>query len=186
MKRTIVAILIAVVFLVGTAVRMTCVNAQTPIQKGLPGRPDVRPGIHIPQPDLVITSFRVTGPATVVNGSVELPVEVVVKNQGDGQAPIFKVGVEFTRPGAGPFAVSFRVPGEASIWYPSTNGPLAGGKSVSFAGSLTFTAGSRGRRVRIRATADSCSGDEFMADFCRVRENNEANNRSAVVSIALP
>jgi hypothetical protein len=38
----------------------------------------------------------------------------------------------------------------------------------------------------LKAIADSCSGDEFMPDYCRVEESNETNNESTPISIALP
>jgi hypothetical protein len=33
-----------------------------------------------------------------------------------------------------------------------------------------------GQRITIIPRVDSCSGDEFMPDYCRVQESNEANN----------
>lgn len=33
-----------------------------------------------------------------------------------------------------------------------------------------------GQRITIIPHVDSCSGDEFMPDYCRIRERNEANN----------
>jgi hypothetical protein len=138
-------------------------------------------------PDLVVTSFVTTGAAVIVNGAVELPVKVVVKNQGTGSAPIFKVSVESTEPGGGgAVVVAFDADGEASNWYPSTNAPLASGKSASFSGRLKFHPATRRARVALRAIVDSCSGDEFMEDYCRVREINELNNRSAALWAVLP
>jgi hypothetical protein len=153
-------------------------------------KPNPSPRKPIPQlkrPDLVVTSLTTTGPAVVVNGAVQLPIQVVVKNQGLAAAAVFKVAVEYSPAGGGgPFAVAFDVPGEASHWYPSTNNPLPSGKSVAFSGDLKFNPATHGVRVSLRATADSCSGDEFAEDFCRVRESNEANNRSVARWVVLP
>jgi hypothetical protein len=182
MNRMYVAMLILIVMAV--ALGPVCMQAQT--QRPRQG-PDVRPGINLRRPDLVITSFVATGPALIVNGAVELPVKVIVKNHGNGAAAAFKVAVEYTQAGGGgPFAVAFNVAGEASNWYPSTDAALAAGKTASFSGRLKFNPATRGERVSLRAIADSCSGDEFMEDYCRVREINELNNKSAALWAALP
>ncbi len=186
MNRMNVAMLI--VILMAMALGPVCMHAQTPRPRPRPDvRPDVRPGNRIQRPDLVVTSFVATGGAVIVHGAVELPVKVMVKNQGTAAAPVFKVAVEYSEHGAGgPFAVAFDVAGEASNWYPSTDAVLAAGKSASFSGKLKFNPATRHVRVLLRAIADSCSGDEFMEDYCRVRESNELNNKSAALWAALP
>jgi hypothetical protein len=148
----------------------------------LAGCPGPGPG----KPDLVVTTFVATGPATVnAQNSVELPVRAVIRNQGAAPAGIFKVSVDYTG-SDGRFVVAFTVPGQASIWYPTTNSPLAVGTDRSFAGKLTFHPAVHGETVTITALADSCSGDEFMPAFCRVDESNETNNESGSISVALP
>ena len=172
------------VIVMAVALGPVCMKAQT--QRPRPG-PDVRPGNRVQRPDLVVTSFVATGQALIVHGAVELPVKVMVKNQGTAAAPVFKVAVEYSQPGGGgQFAVAFDVAGEASHWYPSTDAVLAAGKSASFSGSLKFNPATRHTRVLLRAIADSCSGDEFMEDYCRARESNELNNKSAAWWSALP
>ena len=175
---------VARLIIVAVALGGVSISAQT--QRPRPG-PDVRPGINIKQSDLVVTSLVRTGPPVIVNGAVQQPVRVAVKNQGNGPAAIFKVAVEYTEAdGGGPFVLAFTVPGEASIWYPSTDAALAAGKSASFSGVLKFHPAARRKRVSLRAIADSCAGDEFMEDYCRVRERSEANNRSAALWVVLP
>ncbi|MCP5053296.1 MAG: hypothetical protein GY940_39390 [bacterium] len=138
------------------------------------------------KPDLVITDFRVTGVATFnANNSVELPIRVVVKNQGTVAAGTFKVSVDYTGP-KGTFVVAFTVPGQSSPWYPFTGTSLGAGNSVTFNGKLTFHPSVHGVGVSLKALADSCSGDEFMPDYCRVRESNEDNNESVSLSVLLP
>jgi hypothetical protein len=163
------------------------VYAQKPNVEQKPGRPDVRPGIDIRMPDLVVTSFQLAGPPVVANGAAEVPVRLVVKNQGNGAAPIFKVGVEYNRAGVGgPLAVAFDVPDQADNWRPATTAELAAGKSVTFNGRLKFHPSAHRIRVWLRASADSCAGDEFMPDFCRARESSERNNLSALLWVVLP
>jgi hypothetical protein len=137
------------------------------------------------KPDLVVDSLQVTGPPVLnATGSYEVDISVVVKNQGSSAAGAFKVSVEYTSP-QGTFAVSFRVPAQPSIWYPSTTG-LAEGSRVTFNGKLTFHPSVKNMTITIRAIADSCSGDEFMPNYCRVDESNEANNKSTAVTVVLP
>lgn len=136
-------------------------------------------------PDLVVTLLEATGPATVnAQGSAELPIRVRVRNQGDLAAGIFKVSVDYTRVG-GTFVVAFTVPGEANLWYPHTDVLLPGGDEVTFDGILTFHPTVHGE-VSLTAYADSCSGDEFMPDYCRVSESDETNNESAAIVVILP
>jgi subtilase family serine protease len=137
-------------------------------------------------PDLAVTTLETTGPATVnPANSVEVPIRVVVKNQGSAAADIFKVATEYTG-SRGTYVVAFTVPGQSDIWYPYTNTSLGAGSEVAFAGKVIFHPAIHGEAVTLKAVADSCSGDEFMPDHCRVKESNEGNNESAAVSVLLP
>jgi hypothetical protein len=73
----------------------------------------------------------------------------------------------------------FTVPGQGDIWYPWLNG-LARGASTSLRGSLSIGiphgTDPHGKRITIIPLVDSCSGDEFMPDYCRARERNENSN----------
>jgi hypothetical protein len=142
------------------------------------------------KPDLLVTTLETTGPATInAQNSVEVPVRVVVRNQGSEPAGVFKVSTEYTGGAINPsstFAVAFTVPGQPNIWYPYTSGPLASGSSAAFAGRLTFHPSEHGVSVSLKARADSCSGDEFMPVYCRVEESDETNNESAALSVPLP
>lgn len=141
-------------------------------------------------PDLVVTRLEATGSPTVnPQNSVEVPIRVVVKNQGNKSAGIFKVATEFTGSPVDPtrsFVVAFTVTGQGSIWYPFTTGSLAAGSTVDFSGKVTFHPSNHGVTVSLKAIADSCSGDEFMPSYCRVKESNENNNVSTPISLALP
>ena len=126
-------------------------------------------------PDLVVTKFNVTGNITrTLDGGNTVPVQVIVRNQGNAAASLFKVGVDYT--GAnGTFPVQFTVAGHPSNYYPSAK--LAAGAEVTLNGRLNFSASAgHGVAVSVSALADSCSGDEFMPDYCRVNESDERNN----------
>ena len=129
-------------------------------------------------PDLVVTMFETTGRSTVVGGQGEVPVRVVVKNQGTAPAPIFKVKVEHADTAGKLYW--FTVPGQTDTTSARTNAPLAAGSSVTFAGKVAFGPVSPPESRNIRAVADSCAGDEFMPVYCRVQESNEHNNTNTM------
>jgi hypothetical protein len=135
----------------------------------------------------VVRTFEVTGAGSVnSDNSAVLPVRAIIRNRGNAPAEEFKVSVDYTDPEGREFVVAFTAPGETDIWYPHTDGTLAARDEVEFQGNLTFHPSLHGVTVSLRTTADSCSGDEFMPPHCRVEETNEANNRSAPLSAALP
>jgi len=157
---------------------------QLPLEPVPIGEPLPEPQPTLP-PDLVVTAVE-TGPATInPEGGVEVPIRVVVKNQGDAEADIFKVSTEYTGP-SGTFLVPFTVPGQGDIWYPYSSAPLGPGSDVTFAGNVTFQSALQGQTISLKALADSCAGEEFVPDFCRVEESNEGNNESAPISMSLP
>lgn len=141
---------------------------------------------RVTQPDLVITALDFNGSAQInQKGEIEVPLYMVVKNQGNAEAGIFKVSAQYTGPD-GTFAVAFTVPGQNDLWYPFTGAPLPGGSEVVFDGSLTFSARLQGQNVSLVTLADSCSGDELMPAYCRVEESHEDNNLSQPLSTTLP
>lgn len=149
-----------------------CIHAQQPR-----GNPRRNPS-PVPPPleyrNVVVTNLETTGAPEIVNGSVELPIKVVVKNIGNQGTGKFKVSIEYTRPADGGVytGVPFAVPG-LDAWFPVTNS-LAAGASINFEGTATFPRRLRG--VRIRVVADSCFGDLGMPGYCRVQELNERDN----------
>ncbi|RMG27973.1 MAG: hypothetical protein D6730_06125 [Bacteroidetes bacterium] len=142
---------------------------------------------HLPclKPDLVVENFEITGSPFVQSGRIHLPVKVVVKNQGSLPADVFKVSVAYTGADGIEYVVAFSVPGESSLWYPFTQGPLAAGASATFEGVLISSFWENGQSIRLRATADSCSGDEFMPEYCRVDECDETNNTSDYIGTTI-
>ena len=135
-------------------------------------------------PDLVVTSLKRTGSGIVNSeGQFEVPIQVVVKNQGDTEAGIFKVSTEYTY-SRGTFAVPFTVPRQNNIWYPYTKKPLLPGGEVMFEGTVTIS--TKNEKISLTAIADSCSGDEFMPKYCRIKESNEINNKFSLMLVTIP
>ncbi len=141
-------------------------------------------------PDLVVTSLKTTGsPSVNANDSVEVPIAVVVRNQGGTPAGIFKVAIEYTGGAISPsstFVVRFTVLGQSGSFYPFTTAALAADADRVFEGTITFNPAERGVTVSITATADSCAGDEFVPEYCRVEESDEGNNTSDPSAVRLP
>lgn len=141
-------------------------------------------------PDLVVSDLQTTGaPSVNSDGAVEAPVRVVVRNQGNEPAGVFKVSTHYTGGAIDPsreFVAAFTVPGQSNIWYLFTSSSLAAGAQVTIDGKVTFNPAERGVTIGMTGLADSCSGDEFMPTYCRVNERNELNNSSSPVSVPLP
>ena len=140
--------------------------------------------LSIARPDLVVTSITRTGAPVAAAGNVEVPVTVVVRNQGNAAAGAFKVSTDFSKAGAAPLAVAFKVDGQSDIWYPHATG-LAAGNSATFRGKLLFLSAVHGA-VTVKALADSCAGEEFAEAWCHVKESNEGNNQSTALAVTLP
>ena len=141
-------------------------------------------------PDLVVTTFSLltTSPASA-RDHFEVPISVDVKNQGTAEAGIFKVSIEYIIAGAGfpvSYTASFTVKDQGDCQFPYTRAPLPAGATVNFTGGVRFPLSLRGWTVTLKALADSCRGDPFMPDYCRVRESSEGNNTSTPVSVSLP
>jgi hypothetical protein len=142
-------------------------------------------------PDLIVSTFRTTGEAfDGGDGEVHVPVEVVVRNDADVEARVFKVAVEFT--GAeGSSVVRFLADRSDDVdpngeSYPFTTRELGPDREVVFTGRLRFIDDGVAETVTAVAIADSCLGDEGLPPECRVAEVTEENNRSSPVSIEVP
>ncbi|MBD2481395.1 S8 family serine peptidase [Planktothrix sp. FACHB-1365] len=141
-------------------------------------------------PDLIVSSFQKTGDVVISEGQATLPVKVVVKNQGDGVADLFKVSVEYTTEDSSfPFTVAFSADDTSEVnpdlfWYPFTRNSLAPDQEVTFTGKLIFANDEVATEpITLVATADSTSGDEFIPEFGRVEESDENNNQSPPVPL---
>jgi hypothetical protein len=141
----------------------------------------------VERPDLVVTAIESVGPPDVdADGSVRVPLRVTIANRGASGANEFKMATEYTAAGAARATAPFSVAGQSDTWYPRSNGVLTPGAEVTIAGTVTLPSSLRGRAVSLTAWADSCAGDEFMPDFCRVDERSELNNQSLAVRLSLP
>ncbi|NEN89364.1 MAG: hypothetical protein F6K48_10855 [Okeania sp. SIO3H1] len=141
-------------------------------------------------PDLIVNSFEITGEAFISGDSLKLPIEVVVQNQGNAPADLFKVDVQYTQQGNPPFLVAFTADDTSEVnpdnlVYPYTRNPLEAGDEVTFTGELTFDDSLAGEEIALVATADSTAGDELIPEFGRVEESNENNNSSEISEVTL-
>jgi|GEM_PF-1802998 len=134
-------------------------------------------------PDLVVASFQVTGPAEIYAGAslIAVPVLVVVQNQGEAVANIFKLSARYSGP-YGSLTVPFSVAGAP---YPFVTTTLVPGQQVTITGPVLLSQQLQGQTVILSILADSCSGDEMMPAYCRVMEGNEGNNESISIPVRL-
>ena len=86
----------------------------------------------------------------------------------------------------GTFSAPFTVRGQRCPSYPYTCSPVEPGPQIQFDGSVILPKALAGKRINLRVVADSCAGDEFMPDHCRVDESNEQNNKSVSLPVTLP
>lgn len=131
-------------------------------------------------PDLTVTGVATGAPSFIDPSEANLPLTVTIQNIGDAIGTRFKLSVDVID-SSGRFVKPFTAPGQSDRWYPWKTG-LARGESYSFRGTLYVGKPGgpslHGQRITIIPRVDSCSGDEFMPDYCRVRESNEANNEN--------
>jgi hypothetical protein len=139
-------------------------------------------------PDLVVGSLELTGTIAINQDlNFEQPVRVVIRNEGNGAADIFKIAAQYTDTLDGTFFTPFQVPGQESSIYAFTGSPLPPGEEVAFEGVVVFSSFLlNGAVVRFRLETDSCSGDELPELFCRVDEFDEGNNFSGDIEVSLP
>jgi hypothetical protein len=148
-------------------------------------------------PDLLIRDLRLNGdPVLGPNGEILVPVLVVVANEGDVAAVPFKVAAEYTSASlrvSGPFLAFFQpeetesvVGGDGFAFTTDELSWIPGENEIPITGMVVFSESRQGDEVEIFAVADSCAGEEFVPDECRVSEFDENNNRSSGVRVTLP
>lgn len=144
--------------------------------------------VELPQlPELVPVSLDSTGPHETSTDSVAVPVRVVLRNDGNVAAGLFKLAAEFTDSTTGATSVGdFRVPGQDDQIYPFTRAPLEPGGEITLDGVVVLFGASGGRQLKLRIEVDSCTGDELLPFFCRVEEFDETNNFSAAIPVFIP
>ncbi|MDH3260480.1 MAG: hypothetical protein OEM84_05850 [Acidimicrobiia bacterium] len=109
-------------------------------------------------------------------------VSIEVENLGGPFSEEYKVQFEWFNDAAGEWQ-SVPTASTATGFDPFFVGPVGAGGSTVFRGWAVWVLEWLGnqRQVSIRALVDSCFGDEFMAEFCRVEESDEGNNVSQTV-----
>ena len=138
------------------------------------------------KPDLVVTAFHQRGPAVVNHENrAVVPVHVVVRNQGNADAKVFKVSTRY-KDARNTHVVAFTVPRQGHPWYPYTWDALEAGAELVLEGVVTFDSALHDTTVLLFAIADSCDGEEFMPVYCRVEESDETNNQSTLVAVNVP
>jgi hypothetical protein len=135
-------------------------------------------------PDLKITAMDLGRADFISESEANIPLSVTIKNVGDTTNTKFKLSVDVIAPFDGYMMQNpkpFTVPGQGDRWYPWKTG-LASGATYTFTGSLYVGYPNKdkllGQTITVIPHVDSCSGDEFMEDYCRVRESNEGNNEA--------
>jgi len=95
----------------------------------------------------------------------------------------FKTSVDVIVGSGARYVRPFSVPDQTDIWYPWKKG-LGAGEEATFSGNLNIRAPLGevlyNQEAKIIVLVDSCSGDEFMPDYCRVQEISEINNEKEV------
>ncbi|HSR51569.1 MAG TPA: PASTA domain-containing protein [Acidobacteriota bacterium] len=133
-------------------------------------------------PDLTV-QVRQTGNVVQRSGGVLIPVQVTVRNQGGSPASGFKNSFHYSASSQG--LASFQVNRQTTFY---VNGPssLPPNRTFQFQGSIYIRGSFQGQVIHVWVKTDSCSGDEFMPNHCRVEESNEGNNDSNRLSFKLP
>jgi hypothetical protein len=170
-------------------------NASLTILSNVAGSPHqtLLQGIGIVgQPDLIVTRLEQTeginfGP----NNELIVPIQAVVKNQGNAPAQVFKVAAFYTNGELGPFVAAFRANSADNVdpnngFYPFTRYEVAPGGEVTFEGVVIFNVIENQSSLSLKIVADSCSGEEFAPQTCRVAEADENNNESPPILVEFP
>ncbi|MEM1397426.1 MAG: hypothetical protein AAGH38_08270, partial [Pseudomonadota bacterium] len=136
--------------------------------------------------DLAVRDFTLTGePKRVVDEDgvvfAHFPVQVRVVNRGTRMTEMpFKLSASFTGLTIRPdddFAAFFETD-DGSTYYPFRTMPLAPGEIWTVNADLVMRIDGVSENLTLRVEADSCAGDEFMPDTCRIQEADEENNFS--------
>lgn len=142
-------------------------------------------------PDLVITSRHLGGISVDSAGNFLIPISATVQNQGRDLAGRFKVAADFSPTAGSLFFAPMQYIGSPTNSFQGDQAYIWSRHAFPVAMARTFSAIVRipksyaGRTVGIRLHVDSCSGEEFMPDYCRIDESREDNNFSRRWSIRL-
>ncbi len=143
------------------------------------------PGIILePLPDIVVREvylgdIRETGP-----DSWDIEVIIWLVNQGEALAVPFKVSLDYSvEPKGDRRWLYYQVIGQEEQTYPFVFDPLPPGEFIELVGIASVR--TKAPVIYLWVIADSCAGDEFMPDECRVKEADEENNLYGPVEVRL-
>lgn len=143
------------------------------------------------QPDLVV-SMRVLGAySTDADGNFLIPISVTTLNQGRDLAGRFKVSTDYRVSTGATGLAPMRFIGSPTASFRGDNfyvwslHAFSVSMSRVFSAVVTLPRALAGRLVSLRARVDSCVGEEFMPDYCRIAESREDNNESRAVTLRL-
>jgi hypothetical protein len=126
------------------------------------------------RPDLVISGLEVIQPPQINEREkrIDMPVRVIVDNQGDGEAEPFEIAIN---------CLVLQKPCLEDEWFLifNTQAPLPAGEQISFSGTGYVPLDYLGETATLIAEADPCPGS------CRVTEIREDNNTRSI-SVQLP
>ncbi len=145
----------------------------------------------MPLPDLRLRQFLLYGEpveATVNRDGktvrlLKQDFRLTVENVGRAPAASHRIQINYAVPGVNNYRL-FMMVGRAS-WFLEIQGDIDPGHSRTINGDVFYEDSFRGTRGEVYALVD-VRDEEFMPDYGRVRESDEANNESVHVSVTLP
>jgi hypothetical protein len=141
------------------------------------------------KPDLTIPAINTGTLSAEPDGSVKMSLDTTVANVGEASAGVFKLAAHCDPPVGDSYVVQYKhdVDEPRKEWYPFVEDGLDDGDTIVVRGVVTFPSSVSGAAVGFWVEVDSCVGDEFIdPDPCRVKEEQEDNNFSSVLTLTLP
>ncbi len=134
------------------------------------------------KPDLVVTKLETVGPASMnIAGDIELPVRVVVRNQGTAWSGKFMIAAEYTVP-RGVFKAVLTTSENSQI--PVLNSLAPGGEAVVY-GVVTIPAKEYGWTIALKARAFCFSQTKRGTADEQGEELYHDNNESLPIQVSL-
>lgn len=135
--------------------------------------------------DLVtqVSTYRYSSDSTrrllslVGQGFTYMPLRITVTNRGGSDTGPFKIAVLGRTASSDTFTRPFFLNGDPQSYYVNVENLPPGGQE-HFDGFVGYLGGEPNMTAWATAEADSCYGDEFMPEYCRVQEYDESNNVS--------
>lgn len=151
-------------------VRSVEAAAPLPDPKLLYGPPDLVVRVELGELPIRSAALSAAGEGLYV------PLRITARNQGGEPAGGFKLSV-FGSANDGDFLRPFIPYDGQGDFYIFFDGELPPGGEVVFEGAVAFSSDVKGE-AKVYVEVDSCAGQEFPPEGCRVRESDEGNNFS--------